>query len=173
MLDEVDPNLMRASRADPHAQYVKPSSALDHFPIGQRRSARVQTRRHTRSLDGIARNLRGDAAAGRRHRAVNHREIRLLHRSRRKLRGQRLMRGVGAGHQQDAAGEAIQAVDDPGPQVAADAGQRREMVHQPVHQRTLVHPSARMHRHARRLIHRDYGVVRIQDLDRQILGRGL
>ena len=46
------------------------------------------------------------------------------------------MRGVGAGHQDHAAGEAVQAMHDAGALVAAGLRQRVEMVQQGVDQRS-------------------------------------
>ena len=98
---------------------------------GERRSTRYsrpgraalrQPRRHARAAHRIARDRAARCARSSfLHRAVHQREVDLLHLAPGELRRQRLVRGVVLGHQQHAAGEAVQPVHDARPQVAAHA----------------------------------------------------
>ena len=83
------------------------------------------------------------------------------------------MRGVVLGHQQHAAGEAVQPVHDSRPQRAAHAGERLEAVQQRVHQRAGMDARAGMHHHAGRLIDGHQVGVFVKDGERNVFGRGV
>ena len=106
------------------------------------------------------------------HPPVNQGEIDLLDSAAGELRGQVAVRGVVARDQNDAAGEAVEAVHDAGPEVAADAGQLCKSMQQGVHQSSGVVSGACVDYHAGRFVHGDDRGVFIEDFKRQILGRG-
>ncbi len=83
------------------------------------------------------------------------------------------MSGVGFGDQEDAAGEAVEAVDDAGAEVAADAGERVEAVEQGVDQGAGVDAGAGVDHHAGGLIDGDDGGVFVEDAERDVFGSGV
>ena len=100
----------------------------------------------------IARDRALDPAGLRLHFAVHQRQVDLLHLPAGELVGQRAVRRVVLGHQQHAAGEAVQPVHDARPQRAAHSRKRREAVQQRIHQRARMHARAGVHHHAGGLV---------------------
>src|SRR6266404_4126742 len=117
---QVRPDLVRASGPDSYFEVSKSFKAAPHAVIRERLAPVAELRGHTRAANRVPRDRLADAAGLSAHLSLNQREIRFLHRTRGELRGQRAMRRVGAGHQQHAAGTAIQAVNNARAQLAAD-----------------------------------------------------
>jgi hypothetical protein len=105
---------------------VKAREAAQDAVFGPGGAAAAQAGGHAGAVPRIARDGLFDAALVRLHVAVDQRQVGLLHLAAGEQRGQRAMRGVVLGHQNHAAGEAVQAMHDAGPQVAAQRGKRLE-----------------------------------------------
>ena len=101
---------------------------------------------------------------------MHQRQVDLLHPPAGELRRQLAVRGVVLGHQQHAAGEAVQPVHDAGPQFAADPRKRAETVQQGVHQRAGMHARAGVHHHAGGLVDGHQVGIFIEDAERDVSG---
>jgi hypothetical protein len=132
----------------------------------------LEPRGHAGAPPRIARDGFFDAAAIHPDAAADQRQVGLLHLAAGKLRGQGAMRGIVLGHQQHAAGIAVEAVDDAGPQLAAQRGERLEAIKQRVDQRAGVHSRARVNHHAGGLVDGYEIVVFIEDAQRNRFGHG-
>jgi hypothetical protein len=95
-------------------------------------------------------------------------EIDLLHGAASELFGQSAVGGIVFGHQEDAAGEAVQAMHDTGPKFAAGRGERSEAVQQSVDEGSGVNSGSGVHHHAGGLVDGREIVILIQDLERDI-----
>ena len=133
---------------------VKRVEAPQHAVLGPRRAALGQPRRHARAMHRVAGDGPLDAPALVAHAAVHQRQVGLLHLPSGELRGQAPMGRVVLGHQQHAAGVAVQAMHDARPQRAAHARERAEAMQQGVHQRSGMDARAGVHHHAGGLIDR-------------------
>ena len=81
---------------------------------------------------------------------MHQRDVDLFHLARCELRGQIAMRGVVACDQDHAAGEAIQAMHDAGPQVAANGRKLSEAVQHGVDQSARMPAGAGVNHHSAR-----------------------
>ena len=80
---------------------------------------------------------------------------------------------IGAGHEDHAAGVAVEAVDDARPvQPAAGAEGRAEVELQGAGQRARPVASGRMHDHARRLVDDRHVLVLVEDVQGDVFGPG-
>ncbi len=122
--------------------------------------------------DRIARNRRRHPPLVIAHFPMNQRQISFLYRPARELRRQRPVRGIVASHQQNSASAFVQTMHNARTQIPADLRERREMMHEAVHQCSGTRPRPRVHHQPRRLVDRNHGSVLIQDIERQVLRRG-
>ena len=91
-----------------------------------------------------------------------------------KLRGQPVMRTVGFGHHQQPGGIFINAVNNAGATLAADAGQRiAAMGQQRIDQRARRRAGGRMHHHARGFVDHDQIAVFPDHRQRDIFGQSI
>jgi hypothetical protein len=123
-------------------------------------------------MHGIAADGLGDGAFIGGEFAVSEGDVDLLHLADSELRGKMAMGSVVARDQDDAASEAIQPVDDAGAKMAAYGRKLLEAMQHRINEGSGVLTGARMDHHPRRLIDRDDIGVLIQDIERQVLGRG-
>ena len=146
---QVHADLVGAPGADADFEQRVPGEAPQHPVLAPGRAAPREARGHAGAMHRIARDRPLDAPALRLHFALHQREVGLGHLAARELLGQAAVRGVILGHQQHAAGEAVQAVDDAGPHLAAHPGETREAVQQRVDQGSRMHSGAGVNHHAR------------------------
>src|SRR6478672_7197161 len=117
---------MRAAGADAHFEQGELLVALQHAIFAPRCAALRQACRHARAMHGIARDWAIDAAGVVPDAALYQRQINLLDFASRELAREILMRGVGFGNEENAAGQAVEAVNDAGTQIAAELRKRIE-----------------------------------------------
>src|SRR5579884_243716 len=103
---------------------------------------------------------------------VHKRLICLPHLPQSKLPRQADVSRVGFGCQQDSAGPAVQAMHNAWAQFTSHCRQPLEAMQERVYQRALCDPRAGMHRHAGGLVHRHQIVVFVENLERNLLGKG-
>ena len=77
---------------------------------------------------------------------------------------------VALGDEEDARGVAVEAVDDAGAELAADAGEVADVVEQGVDEGARAVAGRGMHDDARRLVDRDQVLVLVEDRERDRLG---
>ena len=169
---KVRADLVRPARLDAHLEVSEAGQAVENAVLGDGRPALRAPGRHPDAPRRVARDGLLDPPLVPFENAVDQRQVDLLYRAAGELRRQAAMRRVGASHQQDSAGEPVQAVDDAGPLLPATRRQRAEMVEQRVHQRARVAAGPGMNHHARGLIHRNHVRVFVEDLDRKVLRIG-
>ena len=112
-------NLVRAPRPDAYFEIRKSFEALQDAIFGQRFAPVVQARGHSSAANGITRNRLDNSSSFAAHTALNQGKISLLHRTPGELRGQCAMGRIRAGHEQHAAGYAVEAMHDARAQIAA------------------------------------------------------
>ena len=137
--------------------------------IGASRPWRLRVDMRLRSTGWRPMGSANRAAVGR-HLAVNQREIVLAYRAVLELGG-KMFKGSGVlGHHQGAGGVLVEPVDDPRPELGADAAEVRAVIEQAVDERPGVMARGRMHDQPRRLVdHQDVGVF-VQDVERNGFG---
>jgi len=141
-----------AAGADPHFEQGEPLEPAEDAVFGPGGAAFGEARGHAGAPDGVAGDGTFHTPAFELHFAVHQRQIDLFDLPARKLRGQLLMGVVVLGHQQDAAGIAVEPVHDAGAQGAGNAGERAETVQQRVDQGSGMDAGAGVYHHAGRLI---------------------
>jgi len=131
--------------------------------------------RHTGAVNAVTADALRDCALVPLDPTVHERDIFLLHFAGRELRCQFAMRFVVLCHDDQSAGFFVEAVDNPGTQFSAYAGQTYKMVQQSIHQRATIvialgWARAGVDHHSRRLV--DYGkiVVFVADVEWDIFG---
>src|ERR1022692_3412539 len=169
---EVHADLVRTAGADAQFQKSEAHEAAEDAVFGPGGAAVAEAGGHARAAPRIARDGLFDAAAIRLHVAVNQRQVGLLHLPAGEQGGQRAMRGVVLGHQNHAAGEAVQAMHDAGPQIAAQRGKRLEAAEQRVDQRAGMHSGAGVHHHACGLVDGHEVLVFVEHAQRNGFGFG-
>jgi hypothetical protein len=149
---EMYADLVCAAGAD---AYLKQREAIEppqHVIFAPGGAALGQAGSHAHALAGIAGYRLFDAAAILLHFAVNQGEISLLHLAIGELFGEALMRGIVLGYQEHAAGVAVEAMNNAGPQFAGVAGESAEAMQERIDQRAGMDACAGMHDHAGGLI---------------------
>src|SRR5215472_6887793 len=152
---EMHADLMRAAGADPDLKESEPVEAAQDAVLGPGGAAFGESSGHARASDGVARDGALDPSGVLFDVAVHQGEIDLAHQAAGELFREAMVRSVVLRYQEDAAGESVEAVDDAGPQRAADAGQRAETVKQRVDERSRVDAGAGVHNHAGGLVDGD------------------
>ena len=100
--------------------------------------------------------------------AAEHRVVPLDDLALGELPGERQVRGVVLGHDHQAAGELVEAVDDAGPRHAADPAELTAAVmQQRAHERVVLVARGGMHHHPGRLVQHDQPFVLEHDLQRE------
>ena len=112
-------NLVRAARAYADLQERERAAVFHRRPVSQCSPAGTQSRRHARPVPWIPRDRLFNTARPFEP-ALGQRQVNLLDFTGRKLRGEIPMRGIGFRNEQNAAGETVESVHDPGPQVPPD-----------------------------------------------------
>ena len=82
------------------------------------------------------------------------------------------MGAVGLGHQQQSAGLFVQPMHDPRSQFSAGSREFAKMVQQSIHQGSAALAGAGMHDHARGLVDHRQPIIFIDNLQRNVFGRG-
>jgi hypothetical protein len=147
--------------------------APQHVIFAPGGAALGETGGHAHTLAGIAGNWFFDAAAILLHYAVDQGEISLLHLAIGELFGEAPMRDVVLGYQEDAAGVAVEAVNDAGPQFAGVAGESAEAMQERVHQRAGMDACPGMYDHAGGLIDGHDVRIFVEDGERDLLRCGM
>jgi hypothetical protein len=163
-------DLVGAASANTHFQIRESGPAPQNFVVGYGGAPGRIPSRHARAVDIVARDRGGDAAGIGRDRAVDEGQINFFGRAGGELSGQVAMSGVGFGHQQHAAGFAIQPVDDAGTQFSAQLREILKAMNQPVYQRSFPASRACMHDESRGLVDGHQIVILIEDIDGQVFG---
>ena len=151
---------------------AKPSNRSDHLVERLRRATGrvVAADGHLLALLGMNADRAVDDVAVAVRPPDDQGEILLLDRAGLELRRQLRVRQVGAGHQDHAAGVAVEPVDDARPGRSAAAAQAgAEVKLQGAGQRARPVPARRMHDHARRLVDHHQVLVLVEDLQRDVL----
>ena len=141
-------------------------------PIRLRGAAGREARGHARSALRIARNRTIDLPLVPAQLAVNQGDIPLAYGARSELLAQNAMRGVIARDDDRSRCASVQAMDDPGTKASADRGKRAKIMEQRVHQRAFRGSGARVHHHARRLIHHGHVFILVQHVQGDLLRSG-
>ena len=114
---QVHANLMRSAGADADFEIAEAIERFEQTVFRDGFAARGKFRGHADAADRIARDGRSNPAVGL-GLAVHQRQIDFLHLPRLELRGERMMRAIGARDDERAAGFAIEAMDDAGAQIS-------------------------------------------------------
>ncbi len=122
--------------------------------------------RHALAVHGVAADRRVDLAAALGGHAEDERQVLLPHLAGGELRRQGAVRGVVLGDQDQARGPAVETVDDPGPQHAADAGEVADAVQQGVHQGSAGGAGTGMDDEPGRLVDHEQVRVLVDDVER-------
>ena len=172
---QVHANLVRApgvnrdgrERQQP-AEVLRGDDARDRFAAAAHavRIARRLRGRHLLAVHGVASDGRVDAAP-RHHLAPHQCDVLLFNLAILKLPGQRVVRGVVLGDDDQAGRPAIEAVHDARTFLAADAAQVVEVMEQRVDERAARVSGRRMHDHAGRLVDDGEIPILIHDGERQ------
>src|SRR5579864_172733 len=112
------PDLVRTACADAHFKKREVRKTANDMILGPRCTATREPGSHADALPGIARDRFLDAAMLQLDFAMHQSEISFFYATRGELFGQTLVRSIVFRHQQHAAGIAIQAMHDAGPQFA-------------------------------------------------------
>ena len=172
-ISQMDPDLVGTARLQSAAQVGDTGIPGQHLPMGDGGTS-LGHHRHLLAVAAAAadRGVYGAAVLP----EVPHRQtlIGTGQRMIRQLGRQCQMGGVVFGGDDQAAGVPVDAVDDAGTLLAADAGEGvPAMVQQGVDQRAVRVARRRMHHHAHGLIHHDDVLILVDHVQRDILRDGL
>jgi hypothetical protein len=155
---------------DPDTQERRPVEGFDHAEGGSGAAATVGPHCHPLPIDGMAPDRHVDDAFTPGRDAQHEGQVFLLHGPGRELAGQGAMGFIVLGHHEEARRAAIETVDDPGPEDAADARQVAQAVEQRVDQRSGRRPGPGVHDEAGRLVDDHEVLVLVHDPQRDVLG---
>ncbi len=156
--------LVRAAGSDANAQVGANRKLLKDLVFGERRPAGRKPGCHPSPPDGIASDGRCHGAGLGFHPAVNEGQVYFFDLPALELRGQSLVGEVRAGDHQNAARFFIEAMHDARTQIAADGGQRPEVVKQCVDQRSRMMTRSGMDHHSRRFIYDNNILIFVEDV---------
>ena len=170
---EVNADLMGAAGANTDFEKRKLCQPPQDTIFGVSRAALVEAGGHAGAADRVAGNLRVDGTGFTGETSMDQGDVGFLHRSPGELRGQISMGGVGARDQKNAAGIAVQAMDDAGAFVTAYLRERLEVMQQCVDEGSGVIARAGVDDESGGFIYGDQIDVRVQNLNRDIFGECL
>src|SRR6185437_16609269 len=163
----VGANLVSAPRAQTDSKQRESAEMPDRLPIRQSRATAFQPGRHARAVLRIARDRLADAARALEP-AFHQRQINLLDFAAGKLVRKIPVRLVCFRHEKHAGGEAVETMDNTGPEIAANARKSMKPVQERIYDRSSVQARARVNRKARRFIYGDGRGVLIQYQQRNV-----
>ncbi len=165
---EMHADLVRPAGTDSDLQVRVSLEPFEDGPPGPSRSTVTSSCRHAYSPDRVSLDGCFDPSRVCPGDTLDEREVGFRHLTRSELRRERLMRCVVARDHNNAAGFAVETMDDAGPVIAADIRELAEAMQKRVHQRSRVLSRAGVHRHPCGFIHRDQIVIDIEDVERQV-----
>src|ERR1019366_3311416 len=160
---EVNADLVGASGTDFDCQQGEAAEAAQNAVFGPGGASLGEARGHAGAANGVAGDGAVDAAAVGFDLAVDEREVHLFDLAVCKLGGEVAVRVVVLSDQQDAGGEAVEAVDNAGAEFAGDTRQGIEAAEQCVDEGAGVHPGAGVDHHAGGLIDGNQVVIFVED----------
>ena len=169
-IGHMHPNLMGAPGLQPEAKVAEPLVPLQHRKMGNRRFGVLVGHGHLLAFDRMPADGGVHPAAVLFYISVHDRLITAVEGVFLNLFCEAGVRTITFGHNQQAAGVLINAVDNARPQHAVDAREAvAAMRQQRVDQRAVPVARRRMHNHPLRLVHHHKIIVLIHDVERDIL----
>jgi len=165
-------NLMRPSGLDFNLQQGRDGVAFPHFPQREGVPAMPAFCGHFFAVFRMASHRQNNLAAFAPDVSPDQRDIFLVHVMLFKLRGQFTMRFVGFGGDDQTGGFLVQAVDNPRPQDAADAGKVFAVKKKRIDEGLIGIARSGVHHHARRFVDDDDGAVFVHNVQGNVLRYG-
>ena len=163
---QVDANLMCPPGVNRHLTERETGQMMGARDARHRLARIFRPRRHLLPIGRVATDRRIDPSSGL-HDPPDQRDVLLLDLAIVELTRQLLMRAVVLGDHHEPGRPSIEPVNDPWPQLAADAAEIGQMVKQRVHQRARPVSRCRVDHHPRRLVqHREIQIL-VEDLEGQ------
>lgn len=169
---EVNADLVGAASADADFEEGELRVAAEDAVRAPSGAAFGEACGHADPAHGVAGDGALDAAGLILHGALDQRQVNFFDFAGGELRGEIPVRGVVLGDQEDAAGEAVEAVDNAGAQIAAELGEGVEAMEEGVDERAGVNASSGVDDHAGGFIDGDDGGIFVEDMQGNIFGRG-
>ena len=168
----MDADLMSASGAEVDAeQSVLREAAFDEV-FGPGGAALAGFGGEAGAMDGVASDGFFDDAVILFDEALDEGEIDLFDVAVSELMGERVVGLVGFGDDEDAAGEAVEAMDDARAERSLDLRELREVMEQGVDEGSVMDTGSSMDGHAGRLVDDDDVGVFVDDVERDVFGSG-
>jgi hypothetical protein len=168
---QVSADLVSASGAEADTEQREALKVFDGFPIGEGSAAGWKARSHSGTVFGIAGYGFLDAALAF-HFALNQSEVDFFDFAGGELAREFEMCLVGSGDDERPAGEAIEAMDDTGANLASDGGESLEAMDKGVGDRAALNTGAGVDGHAGWLIDHHAGGIFVEDWEGDIFRFG-
>ena len=169
---QVDADLVRAAGTDADFNKGVVLIADADLPVGDRVAAFLDFGSHADGLPGVPGDGAVDGAGILFHDVFYQGEVNLFHFPVAELGLEAAVGFVVFGDEDDAAGEAVEAVDNAGAEIAAEGGKGFEVMEEGVDEGAILAAGTSVDRHAGGLVDCDEVRVLIEDVEREILGSG-